>query len=334
MALRPSHAPQTDWTDRAIGARLPTASSPQPATTASGASPASCFPQPVLPLPPVNHPTLTVREGRAQAQHAIHLATEDGRRARAEASPYPIRLPPEAQAQAFASCTLGAWGPGGPQRVNIDCATCCHFVARLAAHHEPMLGAVRWIFLAPHTDSAVTCSQHQEVASLFAYFNAEFASTIQVPSIQGIQADSRHILYKAVAVGLPASMLPVRPEAMREVRAYLEHHRLDPVSGCFNLDRAMEAATHLAHATNGHRRDALVRSHTRANAAARALARLAQASTLGTAIAVSRIHQPAGTTVPDDHVLGFLDSGPEDNDAVRTVLLLLDAARAERQRHG
>ena len=73
--------------------------------------------------------------------------------------------------------------------------------------------------------------------------------------------------------------------------------------------------------------------HMQERTSPRALARLAQASTLGTATAIPRIHQPTGTTVPDDHVLGFLDSGPEDNDAVRTVLLLLDAARAERQRH-
>ncbi len=229
---------------------------------------------------------------------------------------------------------LGAWGPGGPQRVNIDCAACCYFIARLAAHHEPMTGAVRWIFFAPHTDSAVTCLQHQEVASLFALFNAEFAATIRVPSIQGIPAGLRHILYKAVAAGLPDSLFPVHPAAMREVCAYLEHSRLDPSTGCFDLDRAMAAATHLAQVTNGHRRDTLVRSHTRANAAARSLARLAQASTLGTNTIIPRIYQPTDTNIPDDRILGFLDSGPEDNEAIRTVLLLLDAARAERQRHG
>ena len=48
---------------------------------------------------------------------------------------------------------------------------------------------------------------------------------------------------------------------------------------------------------------------------------------------IPRIYQSTDTNAPDDHILGFLDSGPEDNDAIRTVLLLLDAARAERQRH-
>ena len=178
MALRPGHAPQADgqtippaaadWTDRAIGARLPAVSTPRQGTAVPGVPPGSSFPEPVLPHPPTDHPNITVRERRAQTQYTIHLATEEGRRARAEANPYPIRLPPEAQAQAFTGCALSAWGPGGPQRVNIDCAACCHFIARLAAHHEPMTGAVRWIFFAPHTDSAVTCLQHQEVASLFA----------------------------------------------------------------------------------------------------------------------------------------------------------------------
>ena len=120
---------------------------------------------------------------------------------------------------------------------------------------------------------------------------------------------------------------------MREVCAYLEHSRLDPSTGCFHLDRAMAAATHLAQVTNGHRRDTLVRSHARANAAARSLARLAQASTLGTNTVIPRIYQPTDTNIPDDHILGFLDSGSEDNEAIRTVLLLLDAARAGRQRH-
>ncbi len=144
----------------------------------------------------------------------------------------------------------------------------------------------------------------------------------------------RHLLYKAVAAGLPESMFPVHPLAMREVCAYLAHNRLDPTSGCFDLDRAMAAAYQVAQVTNGHRRDLLVRSHSRANAAARSLARLAQASTLGTATMIPRIYKSMDTNVPDDHILGFLDSEPEDNDAIRTVLLLLDAARAERQRHG
>ena len=96
----------------------------------------------------------------------------------------------------------------------------------------------------------------------------------------------------------------------------------------------MAAAYQVAQVTNGHRRDLLVRSHSRANAAARSLARLAQASTLGTNTTIPRIYQSMDTNVPDDHILGFLDSGPEDNDAIRNALLLLDAARAERQRHG
>ncbi len=177
-------------------------------------------------------------------------------------------------------------------------------------------------------------STYQEVAQLFAHFNAEFSAKPRVPSLQGIPVGLRHILCKAVAAGLPESMFPVHPAAMRDVRAYLEHNRLDPATGCFDLDRAVNAAYHMAQVTNGHRRDMLVRTHSRANAAARSLARLAQASTLGTNTMNSRIFQSADTNVPDDRILGFLDSGPEDNDAIRTVLVLLDAARAERQRHG
>ncbi len=195
-----------------------------------------------------------------------------------------------------------------------------------------MAGAIRWVYNTPHTDCAATCIQHQEVAQLYAHFNAEFSAKPRVPSLQGIPASLRHILYKAMAAGLPESMLPVCPTAMRDVIAYLDCNRLDPATGCFDLQRAMTSAHRLAEVTNGHRRDMLVRIHSRANAAARSLARLAQAAPGSTAI--PQIYQWANTNVPDDHVLDFLDTRLEDNDAIRTALLLLDAARAERQRHG
>ena len=195
-----------------------------------------------------------------------------------------------------------------------------------------MAGAIRWVYNAPHTDCAVTCIQHQEVAQLYAHFNAEFSAMTRVPSLQGIPVSLRHILYKAIAAGMPEALFPVCPLAVRDVIEYLERARLDPTTGCFDLDRAMNAAHHLAQVTNGHRRDTLVRTHSRANAAARSLARLVQAAPGSTA--VPQIYRWADTNVPDDHVIGFLDFRPEDNDAIRTVLLLLDAARAERQRHG
>ncbi len=255
------------------------------------------------------------------------MATEAGRRARAEAHPHPTPIPPEAQAQAFTGCALGAWGPGGPQRANIACIPCSHFLAHLDTHHEPMAGAIRWVYNAPRMDCAVTRIQHQEVAQLYAHFNAEFSAKPRAPSLQGIPVGVRHILYKAMAAGLPESFFPVCPTAVRDVTAYLEHNRLDPATGCFDLDRAMNSAHRLAQVTNGHRRDTPVRTHSRANAAAHSLARLVQAAPGSTA--VPQIYRWADTNVPDDHVIGFLDFN-----AIRTVLLLLDAARAERQRHG
>ena len=51
------------------------------------------------------------------------------------------------------------------------------------------------------------------------------------------------------------------------------------------------------------------------------------------AIAIPQTYQLAATNVPDDHINGFIDARPAENDAVRTIVLLLDAARAERQRH-
>ncbi len=59
------------------------------------------------------------------------------------------------------------WGHGVRavlNALNIACISCSHFLAHLDTHHEPMAGAIRWVYNAPHTDCAVTCLQHQEVA--------------------------------------------------------------------------------------------------------------------------------------------------------------------------
>ena len=166
---------------------------------------------------------------------------------------------------------------------------------------------------------------------MYTNFYAEFSAKPRVPSLQGIPVNTRHILFKAMAAGLPDEMSPVCPTALCEVKAYLNFNRLDPSTGCFDHERTMSPAHRQAEVTNGHRRDLLIRTHSRANAAARSLARLAQAAP--GSIPIPQTHQLAATNVPDDHIIGFLNARLDDNDAVRTIVLLLDAARAERQRH-
>ncbi len=172
---------------------------------------------------------------------------------------------------------------------------------------------------------------HQEATQLYTNFNVEFSTKPRVPRLQGIPVDTRHILFKALAAGLPDEMSPVCPSALVDVQAFLRFQRLDPVTGCYDHGRAMESAHQLADVANGHRRDLLIRAHSRANAAARALARLAHAEPGATAI--PRTYQLAATRVPDDHINGFLDATLTENDAVRTIVLLLVAVRAGRQRH-
>ena len=83
---------------------------------------------------------------------------------------------------------------------------------------------------------------------------------------------------KALAAGLPDDMSPVCPAALSEVKVFLDFNRRDPLTDIYDHARAMASAHRLAEVSNGHRRDLLIRTHSRANAAARSLARLAQSA--------------------------------------------------------
>ncbi len=140
------------------------------------------------------------------------------------------------------------------------CFACRNFLTRLEEQSAPTAGAICWVFNAPHADSAVTCLQHQEIAQLYTNFNVEFSTKPCVPSPQGIPVNTRHILFKALAAGLPDDMSLVCPSAISEVKTFLNFNRLDPSTGCYDHERAMDSAHRLAEITNGHRRDLLIRT--------------------------------------------------------------------------